>query len=164
MAEKTSKNIQDNIAKLVKLKDSLIQVVEDSSHTKELTKRFMQLSNEYQGDFELIQTLMLMQDISSTNQKNFKSSMITYIRAIITSKIESYQELEKLNLRIKSLETDKGIQLPFPIIGKVPLKDFVFLLIMVFTIIVTSYIVNPEATKSALNVMSNTTKSKIGVK
>lgn len=164
MAEQTTKTITDNIAKLVKLRDSLIQVVEDSSNTKELNQRFMQLSNENQDDFELLQTLMLMQDISSTYQKNFKSSMINYISIITNSKIESYQELEKLNQRIKTLEIEKGTQLPIPILGKVPLKDFVFFLVMVFTIVMVSYIVNPEATKSSLNVMSDTTKSKVGVK
>lgn len=164
MAEQTSKNIQQNISNLVKLKDSLIQVVEDSSNTRELNKRFMQLSNEHQEDFELLQTLMLMQDISSTNQKNFKASMIRYISSLINSKINAYQELEGLNKRLEILENARGTQLPLPLIGKVSLKDFIFFLLMVFTIVMTSYIVNPKATTSALDVMSNTIESKVGLK
>jgi len=164
MAENTSQTITDNIQKLDELKDSLIQVAEDSSSTRELNQRFMQLAGEHREDFELMQTLMLMQDISSTSQKNFKSSMISYINSIINSKIESYRELGKLNNRITKLENDKGVQLPIPIIGKVPLKDFVFFIMMVFTILTVSYIVEPKATASSLHSMSDTTKSKLGVK
>lgn len=164
MAEHTTKIISENISQLVELKDSLIQVVEDAGSTRELNKRFMQLASENPDDFELMQTLMLMQDISSTNQKNFKASMRNYINVIINSKIESYQELEKLNQRIKTLELERGKQFKIPLLGKVSLRDTLMFGFVVFFILFTSYTVNPEATDSAIKSMSKSTKSAIGVK
>jgi len=165
MAETTSKTISESITKLVKLKDSLIQIVEDSSSTKELSKRIMQLTRESKEDYdyEVLQTLVLMQDINTTSQRHFKSLMTEHITFIINSKIENYQVLDTLNSRVSSLEKQKGTVVSIPILGKVSLRDSIFFAIMVFTILVTSYIVEPKATDSAVDKVIQTTKSKLGV-
>jgi len=164
MAEETTKTISENIKKLTELKDSLLQVVDDSHSTRELNKRFMQLASENQDDFELMQTLMLMQDISATSQKNFKSSMRNYINILINSKIEGYRELEKLNQRIVHLEKSKGTQIKIPIFGSVSLRDSILFVLAIFLILFTSYVVEPEATNKAIINMKVSSKSAVGVK
>jgi len=160
---KLQDTLDENIKHLTELKDSLIQVVEDTSNTKELQKRFMQLAHTNDEFYELMQTLTLMQDISLTNQKNFKKVMIEYIKNILNSKIEHYKEFSKLELRITSLEKAKGIQVPIPILGKVSLKDGIFFIVMTFTIVVVSYIIEPKATDSALDSMAHKTETTLGI-
>ena len=157
-------NISSYKSNLTQLKDNLIRVVENTQDHKELNRKFMALASKDPDNIDLFQTLMLMQDISSTSQKNFKSSMIDAINTLINTKMDSYNQLEDLYSRLRALETNQGKQLKIPFFGTVSLKDTLLYFTMTFVILVTSYINEPDATKKAVDKVGTTVQETIGVK
>jgi len=140
--------IDKQIATLDKLKMDIISIIEDSGNAKELTDRFMSLSRTVdEDDYEIIQTLILMQDISNTNHKNFKNVAIQTLTILIDSKISSYRDIKLLNERITVLEKAQGTQVKIPMLGKISTKDLMYFIIAMFILIFTAYSLNPQATE-----------------
>lgn len=144
--------IAKSIKNLILLKDSLIKIIGETEQ-KDLNKKFITLAGQDPDNMELFQTLMLMQDISSTSQKAFKEYMVNIINILINSKIDTLNMVSNVDLRLIKTEIAGNSELvvKIPVIGTVKKKDVLALFINLFVIIFVSYIINPEATATAID-------------
>ena len=155
--ELQQEQIDNYIKSLMVLKDNLIALVKDSTNSVDLNQRFMRLAGDNPENMDLFQTLMLMQDIQNTSHKSFKESTVSVINAIINSKIDTLEAISNINTRMIVLESEKqkDVLLNIPLIGSIKRKDLFFSLISVFVILYVAYSVNPDATKSAIEVIKS---------
>lgn len=144
--------------KLESLRDTLIQAIQSSINSDELTQKLISLSAKDPSNSDVYQLILLVSSNTETTHNSFKQTSIRTITEMISQKIKLIEILERHEEKITELE-NKIIVVPrtikFPIIGDVEvgvikLKDIILLSTLLFMAIFIMNIANEQSTSKTI--------------
>jgi hypothetical protein len=153
----TNSDLEEISEQLDTLRGELMMVISSSRDQRELTEKIFSLSKRYQDMPELMEFILYLNSILSTDIKAVKESLIKAIDSIIIIKKGYLKHLQDFDNRLSELEKNPPSYKENTIkIGSLEINPWVLYLsvISIFLVLFLAFSINDKAAEKSVNTMA----------
>jgi hypothetical protein len=153
----TNSDLEEISEQLDTLRGELMMVISSSRDQRELTEKIFSLSKRYQDMPELMEFILYLNSILSTDIKAVKESLIKAIDSIIIIKKGYLKHLQDFDNRLSELEKNPPSYKENTIkIGSLEINPWVLYLsvISIFLVLFLAFSINDKAAEKSVNAMT----------
>jgi hypothetical protein len=153
----TNSDLEEISEQLDTLRGELMMVISSSRDQRELTEKIFSLSKRYQDMPELMEFILYLNSILSTDIKAVKESLIKAIDSIIIIKKGYIKQLQDFDNRLSELEKNPPSNNKNTIkIGNVEINPWLLYLgiISIFLVLFLAFSINDKAAEKSVNTIT----------